>query len=252
MLFARARSTAMLDGKRFEGDSKTMDYTEYLRTLNEGRTLSFLPVEIINKVQGSSKGDPNTFLGSGYRDAIRIIDELQAHGYDIAAMDRMLDFGVGTGRVLLQLLPFSMKRYGCDVNPVAVEWTSGALGKLADIRLSNPEPPLPYDSNFFDLAISLAVFTHIPLTEQSSWIAELARILKPGGCVIATTHDVSRMGALQNKVEWCETDVERGLHMNSYVTHPKLKQIWGTAFDVLEIRPYPTGQTHLIARRKLS
>src|SRR2546421_5693239 len=42
------------------------------------------PVEVINKVQGSSKGDPNTFLGSGYRDAIRIIDELQAHGYDIA------------------------------------------------------------------------------------------------------------------------------------------------------------------------
>lgn len=210
------------------------------------------PVGVIDNVQGSSKADPNTFLGSGYREAIRILEELQAHGFDIAGMDRMLDFGFGTGRVLLHFLPFRMKRYGCDVNPAALEWTTGVLGNFADLRLSNPEPPLPYDNGFFDLVTAMSVFTHIRLNAQRGWVAELGRVLKPGGCVVATVHDFSRMGASQSIVECCETGVEKGLHMNSYLTRQKLEETWSTAFDVLEVRRYPSGRAHLVARRKVS
>lgn len=209
------------------------------------------PAEVIDKVQGSSKADANTFLGSGYRVAIRILEELQAHGYDIAGMDRMLEFGFGTGRVLLHFLPFRVRRYGCDVNPAALEWTSGILGKFADLGLSNPEPPLPYDNDFFDLVIAMSVFTHIPLNAQRGWVAELGRVLKPGGCVVATVHEFSKMGASQGNVEWGETGVDRGLHMNSYLTRQKLEEIWSTAFDVLEVRRFPPGQAHIIARRKV-
>src|SRR5204863_9853567 len=92
------------------------------------------PAQVINAVQGKSKSDPDTFLGSGWRDAARIVELLHCHGYDMATMNRMLDFGVGTGRVLLQFLPFQLERHGCDVNPAAVEWTSRTLGKFADIR----------------------------------------------------------------------------------------------------------------------
>jgi SAM-dependent methyltransferase len=206
------------------------------------------PAEVIDMVQGSNKSDANTFLGSGYRDMARYIEELSANGYDLAAMDRMLDFGFGTGRMLLHFLPFRMERYGCDVNPAAVEWTSHVLGKFVDIRLSKPEPSLPYKDDFFDLVIAAAVFTHIPVGAQPGWIAELARVLKPGGCVIATVHDFSKMTTRHRKVGWHEKELERGLHMNSYVTAEALEEIWGAAFDILEVRRYPPGQAHLIAR----
>jgi SAM-dependent methyltransferase len=206
------------------------------------------PAEVIDKVQGSNKSDANTFLGSGYRDMVRYIEELSAHGYDLAAMDRMLDFGCGTGRMLLHFLPFRLERYGCDVNPAAVEWTSHVLGKFVDIRLSKPEPPLPYQDNFFDLVIAASVFTHIPVGAQPGWIAELARVLKPGACVIATVHDFSKITIRHRKAGWHQKELERGLHMNSYVTAEALEKIWGTTFDILEVRRYPPGQAHLIAR----
>src|SRR5262249_11959915 len=197
------------------------------------------PAAVVDKVQGSSKADANTFLGSGYRDMARYIEELTANGYDIAGMERMLDFGCGTGRMLLHFLPFGLERHGCDVNPAAVEWISGTLGKFAHLRLSQPVPPLPYDNDLFDLVAAAAVFTHIPVSAQPAWIAELNRVLKPGGCVIATVHDFSKIAIRHRRLGWQEKELERGLHMNSYVTEEKLELIWGAAFDILEVRRYP-------------
>src|SRR5262249_46339468 len=38
------------------------------------------PVAVIEKVQGHNKADPNTFLGSGYRQAAAHLRDLHAHG----------------------------------------------------------------------------------------------------------------------------------------------------------------------------
>lgn len=207
------------------------------------------PAEVIYTVQGKNKADPHTFLGTGWRNAAQILELLHSHGYEVAGMKRMLDFGVGTGRVLLQFLPFNLERYGCDVNPTAVEWTSSVLGNFADIRLTTLEPPLPYNEDFFDLVIALSVFTHTPLHIQTVWVTELARIVKPGGCVVATIHDFSRMEDRIDTAEGRELGLERGLHMNSYLTPKRLEQIWTPAFQLLEIRRDPPGQSFLIARR---
>ena len=79
------------------------------------------PASIVNQVQGRSKSDPATFFGTGYRDTLRYLTELRDFGFDITRMERMLDMGFGTGRILLNFLPFELERYGCDVNPVAYE-----------------------------------------------------------------------------------------------------------------------------------
>ncbi len=208
------------------------------------------PRAVVDKVQGRSKSNANTFFGTGYRDVVRFIEELRAHGHDVSSMQRMLDMGFGTGRILLHFLPFHVERYGCDTNPAALEWTSKVLGQFADLRLSKPEPPLPFDSDFFDLILATSVFTHTPFAAQAGWIAELGRVLKPRGCVIATVHDFSKMAKQYEAIGWHEIGVERGLHMNTYITRPKLEEIWSAAFDVLEVRRYPPRQAHLIARRK--
>jgi hypothetical protein len=63
------------------------------------------PPGVIKKVQGSNKADPATFLGLGWQHAVTIVELLSAHGWDISKMGRMLDFGVGTGRLSFAIPP---------------------------------------------------------------------------------------------------------------------------------------------------
>jgi len=208
------------------------------------------PRAIVDQVQGRSKADPSTFLGSGYRDTTWLLERLRAHGYDVLRMERMLDLGFGTGRFLLHFLPFPMERHGCDVNPVALEWTSKVLGDFAALQLSQRQPPLPYRAGFFDLVIAWSVLTHTPVVDQPGWLAEIGRVLKPGGCLIATVHDSSRMPKQHRAAGWYETGVERGLHMNTYLTEAKLGELWSPAFDTLWLTRDPPRQARVIARSK--
>src|SRR4051812_5621638 len=48
------------------------------------------PTDIVRKVQGSSKADPATFLGMGWRHALAVLELLEGNGFDIRAMRRML------------------------------------------------------------------------------------------------------------------------------------------------------------------
>lgn len=54
-----------------------------------------------------------------------------------------------------------------------------------DFFRNSLEPPLAFaEDESFDLAFANSVFTHIPLDLQGPWIAELRRILRPGGMLI--------------------------------------------------------------------
>lgn len=207
------------------------------------------PAEVVNQVQGRSKSDVNTFLGSGYRDMVRYLTEISDCGGDAGSMKRMLDFGFGTGRILLQFLPFDMELYGCDANQASVDWTSKTLGEFADLRKTDFDPPLPYESDMFDLVISNSVFTHIPYRGMGPWIEELARIVRSGGFVLATIHDFDKMPESAREAGWYEKGSNRGLHNNTYLTHEKLVEIWQPQFEVLDVHRYPPSQSHVVIRR---
>jgi SAM-dependent methyltransferase len=55
-----------------------------------------------------------------------------------------------------------------------------------ETRVSDLDPPLPYDAASFGLVYALSVFTHLPAPMQRTWIDELARILRPGGALLFT------------------------------------------------------------------
>ena len=56
------------------------------------------PAEVVNQLQGRSKSDINTFLGTGYRDVVHYLSQMAHNGGDVPGMHRMLDFGIGTAR----------------------------------------------------------------------------------------------------------------------------------------------------------
>lgn len=205
------------------------------------------PRRVVEVVQGRDKDDPSTFLGTGCREALRYLAILHRHGVDPTSMQRMLDFGVGTGRILVHFLPFALQRFGVDITPEALAWTSGTLGAYASLQLTTPEPPLPFPDAHFDLILATSVFTHLAYETQPAWIRELARVLRPGGSILATFHArLPRAGMVRG---WHERHADRGIHRRTYLAPATVTDLWSTPLVVTDIDVPATGQAIVMASK---
>jgi SAM-dependent methyltransferase len=125
------------------------------------------------------------FLTIGERAAADILNMLTTHGF--AARGRWLDFGCGSGRVARHFAANpDISLAGVDVDARAVTWAARHLP--GDYRVTAPEPPLPFHDGFFDVVYAVSVFTHFDEASQFRWLAELRRVLRAGGALVASTH----------------------------------------------------------------
>lgn len=132
--------------------------------------------------------EEEVFLWTGARDLSYILKLFHDHGGPLPAIPNVLDFGCGCGRLARFLsLSRNYRAYGCDANPDHVAWCAAHL-KAVDTRLNQTKPPLPFDDGQMDLVYALSVFTHLSQERAADWLKDLARILRPGGILIATTH----------------------------------------------------------------
>jgi SAM-dependent methyltransferase len=123
-------------------------------------------------------------------DAIREI--VHSHGAKLEAMNAILDFGCGCGRLLRHWrdLPGSVALHGTDYNRKAVRWCANNLS-FVRCAVNRRDPPLAYAADHFDFIYAFSVFTHFSATMQREWIRELARITAPGGYILITVHGKS-------------------------------------------------------------
>jgi SAM-dependent methyltransferase len=127
-----------------------------------------------------------SFYEGGQQGAGWIRDIVARAGTDMAAMDGILDFGAGCGRVIRHLHELERPQvHGCDYNPLHMDWCAQHLA-FADFEVNTLEPPLPYEDDRFDLVYSISIFTHLDEALQRPWIEELARVVRPGGLVLVT------------------------------------------------------------------
>ena len=113
-------------------------------------------------------------------------------GDPLERLSAVLDFGVGCGRIARHWADIhGPEWHGCDANAAAVAWCAENLPFLRVTR-NNPDPPLPYAAAAFDLVYAYSVFTHLAGPQQRSWMAELVRVVKPGGRLIFTTHGAAQ------------------------------------------------------------
>jgi ubiquinone/menaquinone biosynthesis C-methylase UbiE len=111
-----------------------------------------------------------------------LLKTLRDEGFDITPGHRILDFGCGNGDLTQRLRQDGYDVHGCDL-----QFKDGAHAQTLQSqnlihKISLAPYRLPFEDNSFDYILSETVFEHVQNTDET--IAELARVLKPGGATL--------------------------------------------------------------------
>jgi SAM-dependent methyltransferase len=145
------------------------------------------------------QGGPGDFERVGHRWLALLIK------YGAQPDSDVLDIGCGPGRIAVPLTSYlSEGSYeGFDVSSAAVRWCQRAVSprfprfnfrlvKVGNRRYNRtgPQPAVsfvfPYADGSFDTALAASVFTHMKPEEVARYLAETARVLRPGGRLLST------------------------------------------------------------------
>jgi len=128
------------------------------------------------------------FESAGARVAADVMRAFEASRRAGREYRRWLDFGCGSGRIERHVTRLAGGRevYGADVDGEAISWLAPRrpAGRFLVI---DSRPPTPFPSSFFDAIYVISVFTHFDEAAEGVWLAELVRLLAPGGLLIAST-----------------------------------------------------------------
>jgi SAM-dependent methyltransferase len=212
---------------------------------------------------------------TGYH-AFKTLEALFAStGIDPDSGPVVLDWGCGHGRVTCHFIdqwPLA-KMYGTDIDAENIAWCNEHLAPERFV-VAPLWPPCEFADGTFDGIFGISVVTHLTAEAQRAWLAELARILKPGGTALLTfSADASaaftsywrdaawwsRWQELAFNDEQIDTALagkisEPEYYRNTLQSTPGFVRECGRHFDVLSIEPAIFGgyQDCAILRKPLA
>ena len=161
-----------------------------------------------------SRYQQEVFVGKSNEDALAeaftFYRMVKAGSQPLRRKSRILDFGVGWGRIIRFFLndvdPSSL--HGVDVDPEIIEVarSTGVAGNLVVIA---PNARLAYDDASFEVIYAFSVFSHLSEASARFWLAELMRVLAPGGTLVMTT-------TTDHFLELCQACALKQIDRNQY------------------------------------
>ncbi len=173
------------------------------------RRIVFAPADLLRRLRGGGELVPPrglSFVGGGDFEATG--SEFLGHFTELGGLrpsDRVLDIGCGIGRMAIPLSGYldGGSYAGFDVGRAMIRWCRRHLAsrhpefefEWAPIHnakynpfgnLSAAEFRFPYPDSSFDFAFATSLFTHLVRDEVRHYLAETARVLKPGGSCLLT------------------------------------------------------------------
>jgi SAM-dependent methyltransferase len=202
------------------------------------------------------------------------MEALRRHG--VARREGYAELGAASGRTIRHFAADRTfaRSWAFDINARHVAWVNRFLPGVAGVNISSI-PSLPLESGAVDCFAAYSVFTHIESFE-TAWLAEIRRVLHPGGLAILTFTTDHQLGAmtpewpmwkpLTGHPRW-SADIPAQLHergrmvfrwqgTRSYTANVVydrryLMDLLSRFFDVLEYRhEYPVFQDMVMLRRR--
>ena len=218
-------------------------------------------------------GGPDTIdhIESGKQSARYYVELYNSICGDFDAIERVLDFGCGCGRVLSRMPDNGRTRYfGVDLHTDGLEWLRKTMPAGTFLK-GTESPPLDFDDEEFDLIYSISVLTHLDREKERGWLDEWHRLLKVGGHVIATfrAEDWVEQNTLDRQKQairkaWSESDgfcyqkhkywqgIFPEFYAGTYHTVDYVRSNWGRRFEILKIVPAadtPNQQNTAVMRK---
>jgi SAM-dependent methyltransferase len=216
---------------------------------------------------------------SGLEDYLKI--EQAANRYGVNARS-VFDFGCASGRVIRHFATQSNipEIWGSDINRRHIRWLYEFMPQSIKPIFNNCIPTLPMRDNSVDIISAFSVFTHID-TFETSWLAELRRVLSDDGIAYITVHNEDTWEAIRESIDDKANRLVQSIikidpsfrqtllgdmpdtksvyrfsqsgpyraqvfHSNNF-----LRKVWGRFFTIEEILPlHHARQTVLILRNK--
>jgi SAM-dependent methyltransferase len=206
--------------------------------------------------------DPEWFHRSGGFNCEIYEAALSSIGRSLGEFRNVLDFGCGVGRVLrwLQALLPDARLAGTDSDHAAIAWIREHYPAVESEAIGGEGlPPLHFEDGRFDLVLAYSVFTHLNAHYQDAWLAELQRVVCPGGILLLsisgprmidktlTTSDHPNLADLRKHLDeftadgilhWLNDGWEQhfpAYYHTTFHSHQYVRDHWSRWFEVLGI-----------------
>jgi SAM-dependent methyltransferase len=161
------------------------EWCEFLAgTAMHGRSPPPLPPEEFQKAWVGNAGKDTFSEAMAFCRLLK--STLAAADFKLGPDSRLLDIGVGWGRVYRVLLRETPHIVGIDVVPECIELCRSALPG-GQFEISPLAPPYRFSDGEFDVVYLYSVFSHVNEPLFLAMLREAARMVREGGLVVFTT-----------------------------------------------------------------
>ena len=149
------------------------------------------PLPILWDAQATT--DLAEYKRSGEQAAAQYWELIRPH-LDPGRVSRVCEWGCGPARIVRHLPALAaglrVEFHASDYNPASIAWCRAHLPNITFFE-NGLAPPLPVSDRMFDVLFCRSVFTHLSVEMHARWMAELQRVVRPGGILILTTHGLA-------------------------------------------------------------
>jgi SAM-dependent methyltransferase len=192
---------------------------------------------------------------------------MERFGRGICDFARVLDWGCGSARLTRHLIGLNSGTWGADIDRDNVAWCNANIreGHFHHVDLW---PPTSFAGAEFDLVTGVSVFTHLDEADQFRWLAELARITRPGAILLMSVRgfhalayerlnpDIGRRLARDHFVVLGQnSDLQNSISDEAYykdVLHSPeyIFAKWSRYFDIIDIIPFLAAPQDVVVMQK--
>ncbi len=176
-----------------------------------------------------------------------------AAGVALRHIGPVLEWGCGCGRVSRHLVAAGVPVVGVDIDAEAVGWAAQHLRPGVFLQ-AGAAPPLPFADGSFGAAVAVSVLTHLDAPHEALWLDEMARLLRPGGVLLATVHgfdsfsdvrstqvlrEMRTLGASHSVVGSTLNAVlgeDQTYYRETFHTEAWIRERWSSRFEVLALQ----------------